>query len=246
MSRVLLAVGHGRRDNGSYDPGASDGRGSTEQSAGDPIVQAAAAALRRSGVEVVHIPAGGPNFPGTTRRANAEGVDAVVEVHHDWIRAPRGAFGHWLPGASRSKALADAMLDEVAKAGFPLRPSWHKARTDLHILRRTRMPAVLWECDRIGSVRDPAKYGRALADGILRWLGATSPAPPKARSWFEMATREELEDVVRGVVEEALDERFSDRDYPGDIGRIRRSLRQVAYHIGLKAEHEVPDGPVEV
>ena len=61
-----------------------------------------------------------------------------------------------------------------------------------------------------------------------------------------MATREELEDVVRGVVEEALDERFSDRDYPGDIGRIRRSLRQVAYHIGLKAEHEVPDGPVEV
>ena len=245
MPRVLLAVGHGRRDDGSYDPGASNGV-VNEQTAGAVIVDAAVAFLRHSGVEVLHVDEGGPNFAGTTRLANERRVDAVVEVHHDWVGAPRGAFGHWWPGSERSQDLADAMWSAVETAGFDMRPAWHKARTDLHILRRTRMPAVLWECDRIGEVREPERYGRALGRGILRWLGVDPPTPPESRSWFEMATREELEDVVTGVVEEALDARFGSRDYAGDVGRIRRSLRQVAAKLGLETEHEPSDGPVEV
>ena len=174
MSKVFLAVGHGVKPGGTYDPGAS-GSGLTEQSAGDVIVRAAASYLSARGVTVRHEAyQNDPNYIGTTAAANAWGADFVVEVHHDWSGAPIGAFGHWV--SSAGKALADDIQQRVGDAGFPLRPDWHKRRTDLYILKNTNAPCVLYECGRIGQPglrtrADLERMGRAIARGVLRHLG---------------------------------------------------------------------------
>ena len=176
--KVFLAVGHGRRPNGTMDPGATLGA-ATEQNQGAPIVAAAAQRLRDFGVTVKAQKAGDPNFVGYTKAANDWGAGLAVSVHHDWSKAPRGAFGFWHPNSRQGKRLADSLYKAVESAGFPMRPSWHKAHSQLHFLNNTKMPAVLWECDRIGSVTDHQGYGRALADGILDYLGidVTQPDP---------------------------------------------------------------------
>lgn len=172
--KVYLGVGHGHRSDGSFDPGA-EGDGWTEQSAGDYIVRRTAEDCRRAGFEVKDEAfKRDPNFPGTTRAANAWGADVVVEVHHDWSGAPEGAFGHWL--TKEGKKVADNIQEAVGRAGFPLRPSWHKQRTDLYILRHTNAPCVLYEVGKIGqgSLDTPKELeamGRAIAKGILDWAG---------------------------------------------------------------------------
>lgn len=174
MTRVYLAVGHGHRDSGSFDPGASAGRWN-EQSAGDHIVAEAAAVLRDAGVTVKdEANQRDPNFPGTTKAANSWGADYVIAVHHDWTGAPPGAFGHWISGAG--EALADDIQRAVGEAGFPLRDDWHKRRTDLYILKNTRAPCVLYEVGKIGQgdLDTPAELramGRALAAGIAHHVG---------------------------------------------------------------------------
>lgn len=174
MTKVYLAVGHGHRDNGTFDPGAV-GNGWDEQVAGDIVVAVAAKLLRDAGLDVRdEANRDDPNFPGTTRQANAWGADLLVSVHHDWIGAPEGAFGHWV--SSGGKEAADHIQQAVGSAGFPLRPSWHKRRTDLYVLNNTDMPAVLYECGRIGqndldTVGELERMGAAIAAGIAAWAG---------------------------------------------------------------------------
>jgi N-acetylmuramoyl-L-alanine amidase len=185
--RVFVAVGHGRRPDGTIDTGArnthQDGRKS-EQSEGHVIVQHLAGFLRRADVWVEAQRAGDPNFAGVegyTQRANRLGVDLALSVHHDWHAAPRGFFCHWSSGAGTTaerdarrrinQRAADAIYAAVEQTGsFPMRPSWHKQRNDLTFCTRTRVPAVLIECDRIGEVRDHEGLARAIADGVLDHL----------------------------------------------------------------------------
>ncbi len=178
--KVYLAIGHGLKPDGrTFDPGAvsADGRWS-EQSAGDVIVAEAARMLRSWGVEVRDEANGDdPNFVGTAHAANAWRADAVVEVHHDWNRAPLGAFGHWYRNAD--KPLADAVQAAVGAAGFPLRHDWHKARADLYILKHTEAPVLLYEVGRIGQVdidtpTELQGMGRAIATGIAQYLGVAT------------------------------------------------------------------------
>lgn len=179
MIRVYLAVGHGLKSGGSFDPGTAAGS-KTEQSEGDKIVKACADRLRAAGVEVRdEAYSDDPNWPGSAEAANAWSADYAIAVHHDWPGAPRGGFGHWHEG-SEGEELADAIYGSVEAAGFPMRPDWHKARSSLGWLRRTNMPAVLWECDRIGRVSDHTAYGHAIADGILAHLGIGAPDTPDA------------------------------------------------------------------
>lgn len=171
---AYISVGHGRRSSGVMDPGATtaDGRRS-EQSEGSPIARACAARLRELGVTVRLNDAGGPDFAGAAAEANRWGADVAVEIHHDWHGAPRGCFGFWYPGSRNGQRLANAIRDAlVDELDYPHRAADHRAR-NLAWCRLTRMPAVLWECDRIGEVRDHAAYGRAMAHGIARYLGVT-------------------------------------------------------------------------
>lgn len=180
--KVYLGVGHGIRPDGRFDPGAVGG-GWTEQTAGDIIVAEAARVLFDAGLDVRHEAFKSDlNFYGTVRDANRWGADVVVEVHHDWSGAPVGSFGHWV--SSAGKQVADAIQAAVGRAGFLLRPSWHKKRDDLYILKHTHAPCVLYEVGRIGQSdlneeRELKVMGRAIARGILDWAGVSAPPPEK-------------------------------------------------------------------
>lgn len=195
MPKVLIAVGHGERPDGSMDPGAAAG-GKTEQSEGDPIARACADRLEAAGVDVIDESySDDPNFPGTINEANRRAVDLVVSFHHDWSGAPKGAFGHWFPGSDNGERLADAVRDRLKRdLGYLIREDWHKARSDLSLLKRTKMPAVIWECDRIGEVTNHAEYGRVAADGVLDYLGISAPDDGGGAT-----TEQEEEDIMAKI-----------------------------------------------
>lgn len=176
--KIYLAVGHGLRPDGTFDPGAV-GDGWNEQSAGDYIVGEAARLLKTAGHQVFSEAfSDDPNFIGSTRKANEWGADVVVAVHHDWVKAPEGAFGHWYTTAGKS--IADQIQKAVGEAGFPLRSSWHKKRDDLYILKNTIAPCVLYEVGRIGTdtldtEQELRNMGRAIAAGVAAWGGSPLP-----------------------------------------------------------------------
>jgi len=230
VTRVYLAVGHGRRPDGTFDPGAVGGD-TNEQKAGDIIVAEAARLLRRAGVDVrdeAH--KDDPNFVGTTRAANLWGADLLVSIHHDWIGAPAGAFGHWV--SEDGKEAADRIQQAVGRAGFPLRPAWHKRREDLYVLNNTFAPAVLYEVGRIGDLTADAllRMGAAVADGVADWAGVDL-----------VADGDDMDpDVLRQIVREELERAFDGRDYGNDMGRLRRSVRAIGGKLGLTTEYDDP------
>lgn len=230
MTRVYLAVGHGQRDDGRHDPGAVGG-GWNEQDAGDHIVAETARLLEAAGVEVYsEANTDDPAFKGTARQANAWGADFVVSIHHDWIKAPLGAFGHWYSAAGRD--LADDIYRAIGDAGFPLRPSWHKRRTDLYVLKATRAPAALIEVGRIGQ-HDTAEelrgMGRAVAAGIARHLN------------IDLEEDDVDPNVLRKLIREEIDAALGGRNVATDFRRIRISLRAIGTAVGAPVNHQGPD-----
>lgn len=177
MFTVDLSVGHGKKDSGVYDPGASGG-GQTEQSAGDIAIRACERRLSSyDGIRVISVEdhTDDPNYDGSIRRINADPVpDLAVTVHHDWSGAPDGAFAHWYEGAGEAKRAADLIVQAIGQAGYPIRGDWHHAR-NLAFVRRTKCPAVLLELGHIGqhSTEDLKALGRVVADGIAAHAGAT-------------------------------------------------------------------------
>ena len=232
MIHVFYANGHGIQPSGRHDPGAvsADGRWN-EQSAGDHITAAAAAASRSAGLTVTHEAfTDDHNYVGTTRRANELGVDLVVEIHHDWNRAPEGAFVHWHPSSSDGRALADHVLEAIGAAGFPLRRDWHKPRGELYILRNTRMPAVLVEVGRIGqaSIDEAAELeamGRAIAAGVHAHLGVTPPS----HDWPELSPTDGMLRLA-GVLGVDVGTRLD----PADVGRIVTTAERHLGHAGAR------------
>lgn len=197
---IYGAVGHGIKSDWVYDPGAA-GSGWDEQRAGDIIVAEAARVLRGMGATVRDEAfKADPNFSGSIVAANAWPADYAVEIHLDWAGAPEGAFGHWYSPAG--KALADDIQAAVGAAGFPLRPDWHKFRSDLSFIKKTNMPAVLYECGRIGqgSLDTPVELmamGRAIAAGIAKHVGLKAPI---AQEEPEMTEAE-----IRAIVRKEID-----------------------------------------
>lgn len=189
MTDVYLAVGHGLRKDGVFDPGARGDDGRYEHFEATEVVSEAVEALQRSGVTLVHEAHGSggpedPNYAGSIDRVNAGSFRMAVEVHFDWAKAPDGGFGHWYSDAG--KRIADAVMGRWTELGLPTRPSWHKYRSDLSFLKRTRCPAMLWECGRVQDwpAEDNARMGEAIAAGICDALGMHYVAPSLGRRHY--------------------------------------------------------------
>lgn len=176
MSKGYLAVGHGRENNGVWDPGAvTDGGQIREHDLALTVVTHMNALMENHGLEFVTESAGGashdPDYVGSSATVNVGKFDWAIEVHFDYDRAPRGGFGLYVSDVGRQ--WADFIHQEYVSRGMPTRPD--TKRTDLYFLNVTRCPAVIWECDRVGrdvTADDMTRYGEALAVGTLRWLEA--------------------------------------------------------------------------
>lgn len=188
---VYLAVGHGKRPNGTFDPGAIGKDGRYEHYESTEVAAECVNALERSGVAVKHEVHGSagpedPNYSGSIKVVNQGNYKCAVEIHFDWNKAPDGGFGHWYRAG---KPIADTVLKRWMDAELPVRLSWHKRRTDLSFLKYTNPPAMLWECGRIEDWPPEVnrKMGEAIAAGICDWLDIDYIPPEKKKPHYRVA-----------------------------------------------------------
>ena len=234
MIDVFLAPGHGRHpDTGRIDEGAQGPNGATEQRDGDLICRAAERHLTKTyGLSVYRQPRGGPDFRGTIPDIERRKPRVAVEVHHDWVKAPRGGFGFWR--TDDQLRLCRAIHQHYLTAGLPVRRHMqHLPGTDQFpaIVRRTH--AVLWEADRIGAVTDHGLYGRVLADGIAAYLNA-EPITEDVMTPEQEAKLDALAEEVAHI-KDVLGSRTGGRALD-DLGRLRRQYRKDLTDRGYKPD----------
>lgn len=225
MPDVYIAQGHGRRPDGTFDPGASDGV-HNEQRDSKPVADACTRVLREAGIEVFSEAEehDDPNYRGTTSRANDMGVDAVVSFHFDWNQAPPGAF--MIATTDEGRELGWAIENRVAEAGFAIR-DYRDDRDGLYLLDHSNAPAVIFECGRIGhedidETHEQRAMGEAAARGILNWLGLEDDMP---------LSNSDVDRVATAVVSRVLTDSADYADPPG-LGRqvqlIRATVNSIA------------------
>lgn len=147
---LYAGVGHGRKPDGTFDPGAVSG-GLVEHDLAHSVVDAYARGLKRSGVRVVSEshsgPGHDPNFEGSARRANELGVKVADEIH---FNAGGGTGVEVLvhPGTSEANKNACRAIAQgiAAVLGIPVRRDRGLFVTkDFKFLKLTRMPAAIIE-----------------------------------------------------------------------------------------------------
>ncbi|MFS0562634.1 N-acetylmuramoyl-L-alanine amidase [Terribacillus sp. 179-K 1B1 HS] len=192
--KVAICAGHG--GNGST-PGKRTPAGEYEWNFNNTVVNAAIAKMKDYGITVLRTDdaSGKTDVPLKTRtnKANNWGADAYVSVHHN---ANTGKWGDWTGvetytytgSQPKSEKLANAVHPRIVSA-MGLRDRGTK-KANLHIVRETKMPAILTEGGYMDSnidikkMRDNAvlrKQGEAIADGVAEYFGikVKASAPTK-------------------------------------------------------------------
>lgn len=198
MSKVFVEGGHSLTTPGKRTPD-----GEREWSFNNKVVLAFIAEMNTyQNVQVRRgdDPSGKVDVPLKTRtdEANAWGADVYVSIHHN---ANTGKWGTWTgtetfhyPGSTKSAALAKAVHPKLV-AAFGLKDRGIKTQ-NFHVLRETKMPAILTEggymdsSEDIKALRSDARLkaqGKAIAQGVAAYLGlkkkevapvATKPTTP--------------------------------------------------------------------
>lgn len=121
---------------------------------------------------------------GRARLANDQGAELFVSVHCNSFRldTANGFEVLFHPDSAQGRALALAIMDAMAEAlGDQVRNRGIKPRTNLSVLTRTRMPAVLVELPFISNprelewlaeLRNQAVAASAIARGLESWIAA--------------------------------------------------------------------------
>lgn len=203
MSNVKVAIDAGH---GYYTPGRRclkrfDPEETREWTLNARVAEGVVRHLERCGIEVVRLddPTGKRDVPLSSRssRANAEGCAYCVSIHHNaGINGGSGGGtvvytynGKHSPKSDElQKNIYEALVQEVGKFGNRSEPL---AEKNLHMVRETRMPAVLVEVGFMDSSTDvplitdriwAAKAAKGIAKGIcktagVRWVDEGGPHP---------------------------------------------------------------------
>ncbi|RFA37022.1 hypothetical protein CAI16_02810 [Virgibacillus dokdonensis] len=192
MAKVAIGAGHG-----VHTPGKRTPAGEREWSFNNKVVTAAVRHLKKYGIDVLRLddPTGKTDVPLTTRtnKANNWGADILISYHHN---ANNGRWGNWggtetyyYPGASTGLALAKAIHPSIVGV-MGLRDRGIKT-ANLHMVRESRMPAILIEGGFMDSTIDIKvmrdddnleQAGKALADAIAGYFGIRGQAKPSKPS----------------------------------------------------------------
>lgn len=192
MPKVYVDPGHG-----GSDPGAV-ANGLQEKHVALAIARLVEAGLRRHGVSVKMSRTTDEykSLDQRTNEANAWGANIFVSIHcNAAASASANGFEVWhsiLP-TSKGRDLAALIADELDRA-TPLsnRGTRSKAnaagRDAFHVIRETRMPAVIVECgfltndgdaDYLRDSDGQAKIADAITRGVLRFFGIAYESQPK-------------------------------------------------------------------
>ena len=182
--KIYLDAGH----NPTNPNAGAEGNGYREQDLVYEIARQTAVILRQNGLEVrlsrptPQTQLGTSNASSLAARvndANAWGADYFISMHTNasTITSASGSEAFVYTEASRAYPLAQNILTQLnASTGLPNRGV--SVRTNLYVLRRTRMPATLVE---LGFISNPAEadlmatepqlFARGVANGVLAYLG---------------------------------------------------------------------------
>ena len=246
MKKLYLAPGHGLDSRtGRIDPGATDGT-VTEQDAGDRAARDIERIVldRFVDVEVHRQPKGGPNFRGTRGEIDEYGPDLALELHHDWIRAPRGGFGfdggRFGDGEGVKAEICARLSEAYRQLGLRTRPHMTllpgtESQPGLY-LAKTK-PTVLWEIDRIGQYTED--HAHAIAQGAGAFLGLTERSTPDEEDETDRGyiTVGDVGDEVRDWQRLLIDKGFGiPAGATGNfLEQTRRATLQAYAAIGLSA-----------
>ena len=177
---VYIEAGHGRGDDGVWDPGCSWSDGSrtyTEAELMVPIARSMAFYLRKSGVTVYTDADDGNdlNLEDTLDFLDAHReIKAFVNIHCDWEGAGSGTMPIYK--TEEQRALAEA-LNEGVHEYVDISDLGLTRREDMKTLNNERVhcPAVLFEtggirADIVTLLHKYDDYGKGLAAGMCRYL----------------------------------------------------------------------------
>ncbi len=182
--KVYIDQGHNPRN-----PNAgAEGNGYREQDLVYAIGVRTAAILRANGVDVrLSRPTAETQLGTSTSssliarvsEANEWGADYFISLHANAseITSASGSEAFVFSLGSEAEELAENILTQLNYyTGLPNRGV--SARTNLYVLRRTRMPATLIELGFITNpydaelmAEDPESFARGVANGVLAYLG---------------------------------------------------------------------------
>ena len=182
--KIYLDAGH----NPTNPNAGAEGNGYREQDLVYEIARQTGVILRQNGLEVrlsrptPETQLGTSNASSLAARvndANSWGADYFISLHTNAsnITSASGSEAFVYTEASRAYPLAQNILTQLnAETGLPNRGV--SVRTNLYVLRRTRMPATLVELGFISNTGDanlmanePQLFARGVADGVLAYLG---------------------------------------------------------------------------
>lgn len=169
---LALMVGHGTSLDGSWDPGCTYGK-YTEADLMLPIVKAAAALLRKSGVKVLTDADkdNNRNMKSSVAWANNNGADLYISVHCDYKLATSGVMYYY--GSAEEKKMGAAVAKYVATY-MKLKYKGGKGDNQKFEVNSTE-PGIILETGSIKmdlkTLKKAKKYGRAIAKGILKYIG---------------------------------------------------------------------------
>ena len=165
MTKFGIDPGH----NVNHDGGANGVRKSENQLIME-VSSKVISKLKALGHEIVNcLPASAHSMGNTlrqrTNKANHLNCDVFVSIHFN-------AFGKGANGtevlyiSNTGKSIAVPVVKEIAKLGF--RDRGVKYRNNLHVLKATRMPAILIECCFCDNWTDMNRYdAEKMADAIV-------------------------------------------------------------------------------
>lgn len=159
---IALDDGHGANTPGKRSPIIPElGRAIRENEFNKSVVNLLDQELKRCGFRTLLVAPTDEDTPLVTRTAlaNRNKADAYISVHYN-AGGGSGVEIYCYPGSAKGKKLAQ-LIHKHVKGGTPQRDRGVKS-ANFHVLRETKMPAVLIE---YGFMDDPqlieAKIGRA-------------------------------------------------------------------------------------
>lgn len=171
---IYIAVGHGTQLNGVWDAGCVYGK-YNEAALMLPIVKAAVALLRKSGIRVVTDADTNnkQNMSATVAKANkTKGCKLYISIHCDYKGASSGIMYYY--GSSDGKKFGDAVSKYCAKA-MGLKFKGGKKDLEKHEVHVPTMPSIIYETGAIKAdlkaLKKSKTHGRAIAKSICKYLG---------------------------------------------------------------------------
>lgn len=168
--KIFLNAGHG-----GTDPGACSKSGTKEADITKKVVEILEARLKLNGYPVQTYQQKN-SYLEISKRENTSGATCFISIHCNSLNAQsKGVEVLYCNGSTKGRELAEIAQEELVKA-TGLYNRGIKARSDLHVLKRTKAPAILVELAFISNpaeekllVENPKMFADAIWEAIKKF-----------------------------------------------------------------------------